>query len=77
MCRSIHVLREGREIASQEDIEAAARQFVRKVCGFSKPTAKHQEAFDLAVAEVTKTTQELLVSVAANLPPAKVAVGEG
>lgn len=77
MCRSIHVLREGREIAGQEDIEAAARQFVRKVCGFSKPTAKHQEAFDQAVAEVSRTTQALLEAVAANLPaPKPVAAGE-
>ncbi len=71
MCRSIHILRTGREIASPEDIEAAARQYVRKVCGFSKPTAKHQEAFDQAVAEVAASTHALLELVAANIPATK------
>jgi hypothetical protein len=68
MCRSIHILRDGREVASDDDIRAAARQFVRKVSGFSRPTAKHQEAFELAVDDIADITRRLLAEVAANLP---------
>lgn len=75
MCRSIHILRDGREVASDDDIRAAARQFVRKVSGFSRPTAKHQESFELAVDDIADITRRLLAEVAANLP-AKVVVEE-
>lgn len=60
MCRSIKVLREGATPASDEDIEAAARQFVRKISGFSKPAAHNREVFDLAVAEIADASQRLL-----------------
>ena len=55
-------------IASEEEIRDAARQFVRKVSGFSKPSAKHEEAFQLAVDEITIASHRLLEAVAANLP---------
>ena len=52
MCRSIKVLREGSVAAPPEEIEAAARQFVRKISGFSKPAAHNVEAFEEAVHEI-------------------------
>ena len=55
-------------MATEEEIRAAARQFVRKVSGFSKPTAKHEAAFEGAVDEITVASQRLLVAIAANLP---------
>jgi hypothetical protein len=60
MCRSIKVLREGAIPAPDEDIEAAARQFVRKISGFSKPASHNQEVFDRAVAEITNASARLL-----------------
>lgn len=60
MCRSIKVLREGAVPAPDEEIEAAARQFVRKISGFSKPATHNQEVFDQAVAEIADASQRLL-----------------
>ncbi len=60
MCRSIKVLREGATPAPPADIEAAARQFVRKVSGFSRPAPHNQAAFDQAVSEVAAATERLL-----------------
>lgn len=60
MCRSIKVLREGATPAPDEEIEAAARQFVRKISGFSKPAAHNQEVFDEAVTEIALASQRLL-----------------
>ncbi len=60
MCRSIKVLREGATPAPDEEIEAAARQFVRKISGFSKPAAHNEAVFDQAVAEIADASQRLL-----------------
>ena len=60
MCRSIHRLREGTQIAPPHEIEAAARQFVRKVSGFSRPASHNQDVFDSAVAEITATISRLM-----------------
>ncbi|HSG79612.1 MAG TPA: DUF2277 domain-containing protein [Acidimicrobiia bacterium] len=62
MCRSIVQLRRP-EPATREDIEAAARQFVRKVSGFRTPSRANAEAFDAAVAEIAATTDRLLASL--------------
>ena len=59
MCRSIKKLR-NTEPAPPEDIEAAALQFVRKISGQRTPTKKSEEAFNEAVALVTRATAELL-----------------
>ena len=67
MCRSIHRLREGTTPATDEEIYEAARQYVRKVSGFGKPTAKHQAAFDEAVAEIAASSKRLLETVTATL----------
>lgn len=60
MCRSIVRLREGATVAPSEDIEAAARQFVRKVSGFSRPARHNQEVFEQAVSEITSSVERLL-----------------
>jgi hypothetical protein len=60
MCRSIKVLREGATPAADEEIEAAARQFVRKISGFSKPAPHNQVVFDEAIHEITHAAQRLL-----------------
>ena len=60
MCRSIKQLRNAEIPATEEEIRAAALQFVRKVSGYRKPSKTNQEAFDQAVEEVTSVTQKLL-----------------
>ena len=67
MCRSIHRLREGTTPATDDEIYEAARQYVRKVSGFGKPTEKHQPAFDEAVAEIAASSKRLLETVTATL----------
>lgn len=64
MCRSIKTLRS--EIpATEEEIRAAALQFVRKVSGYRKPSKVNEAAFKRAVEEVTKTTRFLLKGLSA------------
>jgi hypothetical protein len=62
MCRSIKTLRPPAlpEKATEEEIRAAALQFVRKVSGFRAPAAHNREVFDAAVAAVAEATAELL-----------------
>ena len=67
MCRSIKRLREGDVPATDDEIREAARQYVRKVSGFGKPTARHVEAFDAAVDEITASSRRLLDAVTATL----------
>lgn len=68
MCRSIKTLRTGPVPASDEEITAAALQFVRKVSGYRKPSTANEEAFDVAVAEVARASKRLLDAVAATHP---------
>lgn len=63
MCRSIKVLRQGSTPATDEEIEAAALQFVRKVSGFRSPSRANTEVFDTAVDEVAESTRRLLASL--------------
>jgi hypothetical protein len=67
MCRNITELRGLQPSATDEEIEAAARQYIRKVSGVTRPSAANVDAFEAAVAEVTATTTRLLGS----LPPRK------
>lgn len=60
MCRNITTLRGLEPEATDEEIEAAVRQFVRKVSGVQKPSARTEEAFERAVAAIVVTTTELL-----------------
>lgn len=68
MCRNITTLRGLEPNATPDEIEAAARQYVRKVSGVQKTSAATEEPFERAVAAVTVATAELLES----LPPRKV-----
>lgn len=73
MCRNITELRGLEPPATGEEIEAAARQFIRKVSGLRQPPPAAQEAFEAAVAEVTAVTERLLASLPARRqPPATV-----
>ena len=60
MCRSIKQLRNSEVPVTEEEIRAAALQFVRKVSGYRKPSKANEAAFDQAVEEVTQVTQRLL-----------------
>jgi hypothetical protein len=64
MCRSIKTLRRPEGLASNDEIEAAALQFVRKVSGYNKPSQKNEAAFRAAVSEITAAAERLLQSVA-------------
>ncbi len=63
MCRSIKQLRQAEALATDEEIYAAALQFVRKVSGYRKPSRINQEAFETAVNEIASATQTLLESI--------------
>ncbi|RZS80067.1 hypothetical protein EV189_3547 [Motilibacter rhizosphaerae] len=64
MCRSIKTLREPfTSDVTEEEVHAAALQYVRKVSGFRAPAKHNQEAFDEAVEAVTAATRELLGSL--------------
>jgi hypothetical protein len=65
MCRNITTLRGLEPAATDDEIEAAARQYVRKVSGVQKTSAHTEEAFERAVRKITAATDELL----ALLPP--------
>ena len=65
MCRNITTLRGLEPPATDEEIEAAARQYVRKVSGVQSTSAATEEAFERAVALVTAATTDLL----GELPP--------
>lgn len=71
MCRNITELRGLEPAATPEEIEAAARQYVRKVSGITRPSEANAEAFEAAVAEVTATTARLLDSLPARRQPPK------
>jgi hypothetical protein len=63
MCRSIKTLRHGTEAATEEEVRAAALQFVRKVSGFRTPSPRHEAAFEAAVAEIAASSSQLLREV--------------
>lgn len=64
MCRSIKTLRPPYvEDLTEEDVRAAALQYVRKVSGFRAPAAHNAAAFDAAVEAVTAATRELLDTI--------------
>ena len=67
MCRSITTLRGLEPAATPEEIEAAARQFVRKISGIRHPTSNTEEPFAKAIAEISATSMRLLDE----LPPRK------
>jgi hypothetical protein len=69
MCRSIHTLHNFEPAATEEEVRAAALQYVRKVSGFAKPSRANEEAFDRAVDAVADATSRLLSELVTNAPP--------
>jgi hypothetical protein len=63
MCRSIKTLRRPGETATTGELEAAARQYVRKLSGYREPSAHNRDAFDAAVTEISAATRRLVESL--------------
>jgi hypothetical protein len=63
MCRSIKTLRRADEPATDEEIRAAALQFVRKVSGYRAPSRANADAFSSAVDDIAEASRRLLESV--------------
>jgi hypothetical protein len=68
MCRNIHVLYNFEPPATDEEVRAAALQYVRKISGFTKPSQANEQAFAQAVDEVTAASARLLDSLVTNAP---------
>jgi hypothetical protein len=66
MCRNIKPLFNFDPPATDEEIQAASLQFIRKVSGFTKPSQANQEAFDRAVGDVAQVVRELMGSLVTN-----------
>lgn len=69
MCRSIRVLHNFEPPATDEEVHAAALQFVRKISGSRDPSRVNQEPFDVAVAAITDITRTLVDSLVTAAPP--------
>jgi len=69
MCRNIRTLHNFEPPATQDEVHAAALQYVRKISGSTKPSQANQAAFDRAVEEVTAATRRLLEELVAVAPP--------
>jgi hypothetical protein len=63
MCRSIKTLRRPGEAATTGELEAAARQYVRKISGFREPSERNRAAFDAAIADIAAASDRLLEAV--------------
>jgi len=63
MCRSIKTLRRPETAATTGEIEAAARQFIRKVSGYRTPSQRNEAAFEGAIDDVAATARRLLESI--------------
>jgi hypothetical protein len=69
MCRSIHTLYNFDPQATEEEVRAAALQYVRKISGFTKPSEANTEAFERAVDAVGAASSRLLSELVTNAPP--------
>ena len=69
MCRNIRPLSNFAPPATEEEISAAALQYVRKISGTAKPARANAEAFDRAVAEVAAASARLLDALVSTAPP--------
>jgi hypothetical protein len=69
MCRNIHTLHNFEPAATNDEVHAAALQYVRKVSGSTKPSKANAEAFDRAVAEIAHITRHLLDDLVTTAPP--------
>ena len=69
MCRNIKTLYNFEPPAGEDEVNAAALQYVRKISGFNKPSKANAEAFDAAVAAVAEISSELLDHLVTAAPP--------
>ncbi|MGH3045340.1 MAG: DUF2277 domain-containing protein [Gaiellaceae bacterium] len=69
MCRSIHTLHNFEPPATEEEMRAAAVQYVRKVSGYNKPSQANEAAFERAVDAVESATRRLLDELVTNAAP--------
>ena len=69
MCRNIRTLHNFEPPATEDEVQAAALQYVRKVSGSTRPSQANAEAFERAVDEVTASTRRLLDSLVTTAPP--------
>ncbi len=69
MCRNIRTLHNFEPPATEEEIQAAALQYVRKISGFTKPSKVNEEAFAQAVADVARVSAALLARLETSAPP--------
>lgn len=69
MCRNIRTLHHFAPPATEEEIQASALQYVRKLSGMREPSRANEAAFERAVREVTRVTQELLRALEVHGPP--------
>jgi len=69
MCRNIRTLHNFEPAATEDEIQASALQYVRKISGSTKPSQANQEAFDDAVEEIAEVTAKLLDRLVSSAPP--------
>ena len=69
MCRNIKTLHNFEPPATEDEVRAAALQYVRKISGASKPSKANEEAFARAVDEVTAASERLLAALVTQAPP--------
>jgi hypothetical protein len=69
MCRNIRTLHNFEPPAGADEVHAASLQYVRKISGFSKPSAANQAAFERAVEEVAAISARLLGELVTTAPP--------
>jgi hypothetical protein len=69
MCKNIHVLHNFEPPATEEEVRAAALQYVRKISGSAKPSKANEEAFARAVDAVAAASSQLLASLVTAAPP--------
>ena len=69
MCRNIHTLYNFEPAAGEDEVRAAALQYVRKISGFTKPSRANAEAFERAVDDVAAVSARLLDELVTSAPP--------
>ncbi len=69
MCRNIRTLHNFEPAATDDEVDAAALQYVRKISGSTKPSKANQEVFDRAVHEIAHVTRHLLEDLVTSAPP--------
>jgi hypothetical protein len=69
MCRSIHTLYNTAPPVTEEEVRAAAQQYVRKISGYTKPSHANETAFERAVDEIAAASARLLAGLVTSAPP--------